>query len=205
MTVSLASRPSTITPHQREKIRRQLRASYIPVGVGNADNACSVASINLALTGRLTDWIPECMSPVIGKWIIHIQDAMPDDLRNSTAWKKLLPYAAGTGREKAAEERRSVVIDSWLWDSVFPLLLGLPEIARSVSQTASLESSLAAHSLESYLYDNLWYVDDYATGSYSAQGAFSEVVDALGATNEDSEKFWSAVNPVGTLEALILA
>lgn len=47
---------TTITDEQREQIRLTLaRMEHLPVGVGSKEAACSVAAINLALTGRLTD------------------------------------------------------------------------------------------------------------------------------------------------------
>jgi hypothetical protein len=78
---------------------------------GGFESACSIASINLALTGQLTDEIPRCMSALLGSWIIRIQDAMPDSMRNSREWRELLPYAAGAGR--AREDERLVIILDW--------------------------------------------------------------------------------------------
>lgn len=85
-------------------------------GLGTKERACSVAAINLALYGRLTDEIPSCMSPVIGNWIIAVQDAMPEAMRNSAEWRRLLPLAAGTGREH--EGRRIELIIDWMWGTV---------------------------------------------------------------------------------------
>lgn len=82
------------------KIAELLKNCHPTSGLGqNEHEACSIVAINLALTGKLTDEIPDCMSPVIGNWIIRIQDAMPEEMRNSEEWKSLLPFAAGTGRE----------------------------------------------------------------------------------------------------------
>ena len=67
---------STITTEQQTAIADFLKGRRIP---------CSVAAINLALFGRLTDHVPPCMSLVVGRWIIRIQDAMPDTMRNSDA------------------------------------------------------------------------------------------------------------------------
>jgi hypothetical protein len=111
---------STLTAAEVDAIRDQLRGRHIPAGRGTRKSACSVAAINLALRGRLTDEIPECMSKVIGRWIITIQDAMPDELRNSDAWRDLLPIAAGTGRAREVE-RLAVVMD-WMWGTVLPTL-----------------------------------------------------------------------------------
>ena len=92
----------------------------IPNGMGTEEAACSMAAINLALNGKLTDLTPECMSPIIGHLILDIQDNLPSDLRNSREWREMLPLAAGTGREHERERAR-VVID-WMFDTTLPLL-----------------------------------------------------------------------------------
>ena len=109
---------STITPDQQRLIAAKLAGMTIPSGLGNHENACSIAAINLALSGELTDEIPPCMSEVIGKWIIGVQDSMPDEIRNSNQWKALLPLAAGTGRDHEPE-RLQIVMD-WMWGTVLP-------------------------------------------------------------------------------------
>ena len=91
---------------------------WIPDGLGTKDSACSVAAINLALTGELTYKIPDCMSYPLGQWIIKVQDTMPGEMRNSAEWKALLPLAAGTGRERE-DERLEIILD-WMWGTVLP-------------------------------------------------------------------------------------
>jgi len=58
----------------------------------------------------------------IGAWIVPIQDAMPDSMRNSFEWRQLLPFAAGTGRDPEAERQRSELILGWLWNTILPQL-----------------------------------------------------------------------------------
>src|SRR5271165_2996249 len=111
---------STITKEQEQAITAYLATRDISVGVGTEESACSIAAINLALTGELTDAIPGCMSEVIGRWIIRIQDAMPAAMRNSPEWRQLLPLAAGTGRE--LEQVRLAIILDWTWDIVLPMI-----------------------------------------------------------------------------------
>ena len=94
-------------------------------GVGTAESMCSIAAINLALTGRLTDDIPDCMSLVIGKWIISVQDAMPAAIRNSDEWRNLLPLAAGTGRDRESE--RLAIILNWMWADVLPSIQAIAD------------------------------------------------------------------------------
>src|ERR1700754_4655996 len=107
---------STITYGQSEAIRAFVMSHEIPAGLGTESAACSVAAINLALTGELTDTIPECMSRVVGRWIINVQDRMPTSIRNSAEWKTLLPLAAGTGRE--LERERLLLVMDWMWVSL---------------------------------------------------------------------------------------
>lgn len=105
-----------LTTEQQAKIEALVQQMELTRGVGTEESACSVAAINLALTGELTDKIPDCMSEVTGKWIIGIQDRMPSEMRNSSEWKRLLPLAAGTGRTKESE-RLSIIMD-WMWESL---------------------------------------------------------------------------------------
>ena len=110
-----------ILPAQQADIAATLaRMPNIPAGIGTTENACSIAAINLALTGKLADDIPECMSLVIGRWIITTQDAMPASMRNSAEWRALLPLAAGTGRDPAREQARLAVLLGWMWGVVLP-------------------------------------------------------------------------------------
>ena len=111
---------NTITEQQQQAIAARLEGMTLPSGLGTEESACSIAAINLALTGKLTDKIPHCMSEVIGRWIIPIQDAMPSEMRNSARWKSLLPLAAGTGR--GMEQKRLGIVMDWLWSTVLPAL-----------------------------------------------------------------------------------
>jgi hypothetical protein len=115
-----------ITTTQETAIREWLAAHpTLAVGIGDEKAACSVAAINLALTGTLTDAVPACMSVVIGQWMIGVQDAMPDDIRSSAAWRDLLPLAAGTGRAHEAE--RMTMVLEWMWTVVLPTVQPLAD------------------------------------------------------------------------------
>lgn len=103
---------STLSDRQRDHIRALLSRVNLSRGLGTLDQPCSIAAINIALVGQLTDQVPECMSLVVGEWIIAIQDRMPDHARNSPRWKDLLPLAAGTGRELEIE-RVSILLEHW--------------------------------------------------------------------------------------------
>jgi hypothetical protein len=116
---------STITTEQQASIASKLAGMHLPSGLGDEHSACSIAAINLALYGRLTDEIPDCMSEVIGQWIIVVQDSMPGEVRNSAKWKSLLPLAAGTGRVNE-QERLKIILD-WMWGTVLPSLQPLAD------------------------------------------------------------------------------
>lgn len=108
---------STLDPQQVGVIEQFISSiSPLRAGVGTSDAPCSIAALNLALSGELTDEIPPCMSPVVGTWVIWTQDAMPDAVRNSERWRMLLPLAAGTG-SRFERERFDVVL-AWMWDVV---------------------------------------------------------------------------------------
>ena len=107
---------STISEAQQQDIADFLKARIIPAGLGTRAEACSIAAINLALTGTFTDEIPPCMSKVIGNWIVQTQDRMPHKIRNSGAWRRLLPLAAGTGR--TLESERAALVTDWVFNKV---------------------------------------------------------------------------------------
>ncbi len=114
----------TWTPEADARLRAYLATPgrRLSTGLGSKESACSVAAINLALSGRLTDSIPDCMSAVIGRWIIVVQDAMPEGMRNGADWREVLPLAAGSGRERERERERLDRVLDWMWGRVLPLL-----------------------------------------------------------------------------------
>ena len=113
---------SNWTPEAEQRLTDYLaRDGYvIPRGLGTETAACSIAAVNLALTGRLTDTIPDCMSFVVGKWLLLTQDAVPSDVRNSQKWKAALVKAAGTGRAHELERVQMVIV--WMWETLLPAL-----------------------------------------------------------------------------------
>jgi hypothetical protein len=124
---------SALTQQQEAAIREWLaKHPTLSVGVGTAESACSVAAINAALTGDVTAHVPHCMSAVIGQFIGHVQDAMPELLRNGQAWKSLLPLAAGTGRTHESE-RVAVLLD-WIFGEVLPMLYRIARDSRIQSE-----------------------------------------------------------------------
>ena len=105
---------STLTMAEQAKISAFLDTHPLVRGVGTEEAACSVAAMNLALHGGLTDDTPACMSEVIGAWMRCTQDAMSESILHSAAWRDLLPRAAGTGR--AHESARLAIVLDWMWE-----------------------------------------------------------------------------------------
>lgn len=105
---------STLTEKEEDTLRGFLNTrSSLAVGIGTYEEPCSIAAINLALTGRLTDSIPDCMSGAIGRWVIYIQDRMPASIRNSQEWRDALVGAAGTGRAHEPARIRLLLEHMW--------------------------------------------------------------------------------------------
>jgi hypothetical protein len=87
----------TFTQEHRAKLEQYLATHTLPSGLGTKESACSIAAINLAVSGTLTDDIPDCMSEVLGKATIRLQDAMPSEMRNSA----IQGTVARNGRNRA--------------------------------------------------------------------------------------------------------
>ncbi len=173
---------STLTKEQQQAIVCVLaRMPDLAVGLGTKERACSLAAINLALTGKLTDAVPACMSLVVGKWIIPIQDKMPAELRNSPEWRQLLPLAAGTGGEK--EKERLQLILEWMWGCLAEIqsiadMRGFgPVWAQMICDrtAASADATVYATSATSaaYAYADAYaaYADAYAAATSAAYAA----------------------------------
>lgn len=215
---------STITDAEREKICEFVKTHHIPRGLGTPEEACSIAAINLALTGCLTDEIPNCMSRLMGHWIIIVQDAMPDAMRNSLEWKQLLPYAAGTGR-KREHERLNIILD-WMWNSlafIQPVAdahkFGQEWSAMMTEKIprAAYRAACAASQQDFLFFADAAYNASEAVsvrGSAAYRGNVGMHDTAVAATNAVvylassnhiiQENFWASVDPIGTLRKLIL-
>ena len=214
---------STITKEQEAKIREYLDSHVLPAGLGTEGSACSIAAINLSLTGKLTDVVPGCMSYVIGRWIIRIQDSMPSDMRNSIKWKYLLPLAAGTGRDADAEKRRMNLILGWMWDVVLPSLqpiadkrgygdkwkamtdgktVELARKARDAADAAAADAAYAADAAAAATATATVTAD--ADAAYAAAAAASASAAATAAT-ATRKTVWEHFDPCSLLEKLIEA
>ena len=117
------------TPEAAEKLRSFLAepSRTLSAGLGTTTSPCSIAAINLALTGALKGDVPECMSTVIGEWILGVQDIMPSEIRNSAEWRSLLPAAAGRRRDSKTDSKRAAVLHKWMWETVLPDVAGIAD------------------------------------------------------------------------------
>jgi len=168
----------TITTEQQQAIATLLETMTLPEGLGTAESACSIAAINLALTGELTDKIPPCMSEVLGRWIIGVQDSMPHEMRNSAEWKRLLPLAAGTGRHHE-KERLEIILD-WMWGTVLPTLQPIAD---------------------SNGFGKKWRLMLQKRTARAARATAANAAAANAANSADSA--WQQFNPCGLLQKLI--
>ena len=206
----------------RKKLEEYLATHDLPAGLGSEEAACSVAAINLALTGTLTDKIPNCMSYVIGRWMIRIQDAMPSDIRNSQEWKFLLPLAAGTGRQYEQERRKIVV--AWLWETVIPYFqsyadrIGMGDEWREMTEKRDYDSAIKARDVARVIRDKNWTADAAAVAAVAVAAADAAAAaadadadaadaDAAAAAADAAvaarKTFWLAMDPCGLLKKLI--
>jgi hypothetical protein len=130
------------------------------------------------------------MSEVVGKWIIVMQDEMPDDMRNSQDWRTLLPLAAGTGRKK--EAKRLKIIMQWMWVDVLPPMQPQADKYGYGSQWAEMckkrteEAAYAAYaSANAYAKSAANAANAYANAANAAYAAYAaaNAADAANAAN----------------------
>ena len=214
---------TTFTPEARQKLEHYLATHDLPEGVGTEESACSLAAINLAMTGVLTDDIPDCMSRVLGKAVISLQDAMPDEIRNSERYKQWLPNAAGTGRD-LEDERLAVLLD-WMWGTVLPKLQPLADkkgFGSEWSEMCEKRTFVAARAAARAAADALAFTladaaaDAAAYGAHAAHAADAADSAAYAATtyaayatyaaayasDADPSMFWRDIDPIGVLERM---
>jgi hypothetical protein len=204
----------TLTAEQQAAIAAKVNSMTLPSGLGDERNACSIAAINLALTGRLTDEVPACMSEVVGKWIMRVQDGMPDEMRNSAAWKGLLPLAAGTGRDY--EREREAIIMDWMWTVALPYIQpmadagGYGEQWRDMYQKRTREAAReAARAARGAARSAAWAATWAAGAAAGAAYWMADADNALDAAywaalaSGNPEKAWAHFDPCGLLQKLV--
>lgn len=203
---------ATWTPEAADRLNKYLESNDLSKGLGTEDYACSIAAINLALTGTLTAIVPDCMSGVIGRWIIILQDNIPDSIRNSREWKRLLSEAAGTGRDNEWE-RTSIIID-WMFETVLPSLQPVADdnhfgvLWQTMCEKKTKQDAHAALSVARRMAKNreAWLAV-YAAGeavTWSAEAAARSAKEAASALGNGIE-VWQKYDPCGLLNKLVRA
>lgn len=201
---------TTYTPEIRAKLERYLETHNLPRGMGNKESACSIAAINLAMTGKLTDDIPDCMSVVLGRATIRLQDFMPDEMRNSARYKAWLPTAGGTGLDRE-EERLAVLLD-WMWITVLPQLQPIADengFGKEWRTMCSERTEKAADAARAAARAAVYAADAANAAAWaafeSAEAAYAAVyaADAARAAAWAADAgFWEKVDPIGVLERM---
>lgn len=75
-------------------------------GLDNSKTPCTIAAINLTLSGRYTDECPECMSPELCDFVVVLQDRLSNKCRNSAEWKSIIPLLLNTKDQDAEIKSR---------------------------------------------------------------------------------------------------
>jgi len=203
------------TTEHRAALVDYLSTHNLPKGIGTKESACSIAAINLAINGKLTDDIPDCMSLALGRATRTLQDAMPENMRNSARYKALLPDMAGTGRD--LEKERAGVLLEWMWATVLPQLQDVadargfggkwramcaqrtPAAARTAADAANAaRAAYAARAAAATAYAARAAAADAADAAADAAAAARAAAYAADADAADA--FWEKVDPISALE-----
>ena len=216
------------TSDHRAKLEAYLATHTLPNGLGYRESACTLAAINLAMRGNLTDNIPACMSNVLGKATIQLQDAMPAEMRNSDRYKALIPNMPGTGRAHEAE--RLAVLMDWMWTVVLPQIQPIADqygfieswqkmckektvaAARAAARAAraAAYAAVAARAAYAAAYAADAVADARAAARAARAVAVAAVADAVAAAYAAAARadaaarnaFWVSVDPIRVLERM---
>jgi len=188
----------------QNNIRDYLSSHRICAGLGSEESACTIAAINLSISGRLTYARPDCVCRVIHKWVISIQDAMPDDMRNN-GWTALVPLIAGSFNPELESKRKDLILD-WMWTIVLPQLIPVAkkygfgsEWTEMLDMKTSYAAAAAAYAADAAAAAYA-AADDAAAAAYAADAA-AAAADA--AAYAAAAAYWKAVNPTALLEKLL--
>ena len=201
------------TTDHRIKLETYLANHVLSYGLGREESACTLAAINLAMSGELTEKIPVCMSRVLGSAAVGLQDAMPDEMRNSLRYKSLIPDMPGTGRAQE-QERLSVLLD-WLWSVVLPQLQSIAEKGgfgdewRTMCQDRTADAARGAANAAWHHGDCAAAADVAVAAAVTANARAADaatiattVVNSAAAVAAYADSFWSAIDPIGVLERM---
>ena len=208
------------TTDHRLSLEAYLATHTLPSGIGDEESACTLAAINLAMSGKLTDKIPACMSKVLGKAAIALQDAMPDEMRNSARYKALIPDMPGTGR--AQEQERLAILMDWMWSVVLPQIQPIADergfgaqwqsmcrkktaaAARAARlASAAADAAAAARADAALAADAVARAADAAARADAALAALAVARAAAWASEAAARAdFWATIDPIGVLERM---
>ena len=201
------------TTDHRLKLESYLATHTLPQGLGDKESACTLAAINLAMYGELTDKIPACMSRALGYAAVELQDAMPDKMRNSLRYKSLIPDMPGTGR--AQEQERLAILMDWMWSAVLPQVQPIADergfgaewqsMCREKTATAATAAARAArHHGDCADAADVAVAAAVTANARAADAATiaTTVVNTVAAVAAYADSFWSAIDPIGVLERM---
>ena len=202
------------TTDHRLKLESYLATHTLSQGLGDKESACTLAAINLAMSGKLTDKIPACMSEVLGHAAIRLQDAMPTEMRNSARYKALIPDMPGTGR--AQEQERLAILMDWTWSVVLPQIQPIADEhgfgaewksmcceKTAAAADAAVRASDAAYWAAAAAVDVADAAFDAADAAAHAAAARAAAAAAAYAARAAARAdFWETIDPIGVLERM---
>jgi hypothetical protein len=188
----------TVTDDIRAALAAALNSPDLTLisGLGNADGGpasgerCTIAEINLVLTGKLSDDPHPCISEVIRQWVIRVQDRMPDSIRNSSAWRGASVGIAGSASTPGVEQARRQMVMDWMWERLGDeaVLEAIPAGCRAAwdrmlsertcEASSEARRQLRAAAASAAAADDAAYV---AAAAYSASAASSAAASAAAA------------------------
>jgi len=190
------------TTDNRLNLEAYLATHTLPSGLGNKESACTMAAINLAMSGKLTAKIPDCMSEVLGKAAIGLQDAMPDKMRNSARYKRLIPNMPGTGR--AQEQERLAILMDWMWGVVLPQIQPIADEHGFGAEWQSMCREKTAAAV--YAATHAVYAATHAAWAAARAAAAVEAARAaVGAARAADDAAWAAADAAAWAAARVAA
>ena len=202
------------TTDHRLNLEAYLATHTLPCGLGDRKSACTLAAINLAMSGKLTADIPTCMSEVLGKAAIGLQDLMPYKMRNSPRYKALIPDMPGTGRAQE-QERLSILMD-WMWSVVLPQIQPTADKRgfgdqwrqmchdRTTDAAAAADAAARAPDARAARVAKAAKAAKAAADARAAVDAAAHAARAADATAYAAARadFWATIDPIGVLERM---
>lgn len=193
-----------LTDDKRNEIRAALLSPDLRIGTGmgtatipGKGTACTIAEINLVLTGRLTDEPHPCISDVIRRWVIRIQDAMPAEMRNAAPWREAAAGIAGSASTPEVEEARRDMLVRWMWDALADeaVIASLPESVEPAWNVMLREKTPAAAAAA--------VAAAAAANANADAAAYAAAAYANACSDADAAAYWTRRDPAALLARLI--